>query len=351
MGNGDFMQHRDIVVIGGSAGALDATQRLLEQLHNDLPAAIFVVHHRSPEAPSVLDRILARHTGFYVSVAVDDTPFEHGRVYVASPDQHLVLERDRLRTVRGPRENCSRPAIDPLFRSAAVTLTTRVIGVLLSGWLDDGVAGLVAIKRCGGCVLVHDPADAIAPAMPKAALDVLGDKADAVLEADKLGQRINELVALPAPEHDEVPRELLLEDRLMRHYIDRSLGEPTHITRRISELTDIVCPDCHGPLSVVSDATVQRFRCSVGHAFTTQNLLAAQGSDLEQALWAAMRSLRERSRVLERLAADAATRHATAMATVISGYRESAGQALRHAETLERVLLEIDGTDEEPERD
>lgn len=162
--------NRDIIVIGGSAGAIDVLRGLLAGLPPDLPAAIFVVIHRTAQEPNLLADLLNAAGSLLAAIAVDGQPFEHGRVYVPPSDRHLLIGRDHMHVRRSPRENRTRPAIDPLFRSAAVHCSTRVIGVVLSGMLNDGTAGLLAVKRCSGLAIVQEPDDASCPSMPASAL-------------------------------------------------------------------------------------------------------------------------------------------------------------------------------------
>jgi two-component system, chemotaxis family, protein-glutamate methylesterase/glutaminase len=190
------MPRCDIIVVGTSIGGVEALTRLVRGLPADLPAALFVVSHVPPEGTSILPEILRREGPLPAAHAQDGEPVQHGRVYVAPPDRHLLLQDDRVRLPRGPRENHFRPAVDPLFRSAARTYGARVVGVVLTGALYDGAAGLLAVRAAGGVAVVQDPADAFSDAMPKAALEIAG--ADHVLPAAAIGPLLADLARRPA---------------------------------------------------------------------------------------------------------------------------------------------------------
>jgi len=189
------MSHRDVVVIGASAGGIKALQQLARALPAALPATIFVTVHFPEQASSALPRILARAGALLATHAVDGEMFERTRIYVAPPDSHLVLSPEGIRLGRGPREHGNRPAIDPMFRSAAIAFGRRVIGVVLTGTLDDGTSGLAEIKRCGGLAVVQDPADAEFSSMPQSAIDHV--VVDRVVPIQLLGPTLVDLVTEP----------------------------------------------------------------------------------------------------------------------------------------------------------
>jgi two-component system chemotaxis response regulator CheB len=194
------MPGHDIIVIGFSAGGVDALVRLVQGLPSNLPAALFVVHHFPASAVSVLPSILSRAGALPATHATDREPIECGRIYVAPPDRHLLLNNGRILVTRGPRENGHRPAIDPLFRTAAKAHGSRVIGVLLSGTMDDGTAGLMAIKRSGGMVVVQDPRDALYGGMPASAIEQV--EVDHIVPASDLAPLLIRLVNEPGAERE-----------------------------------------------------------------------------------------------------------------------------------------------------
>jgi two-component system chemotaxis response regulator CheB len=289
---------RDIVVIGGSAGALEPLRALVAAMPADLPASIFVVLHLAPSTPTVLPQMLSRGSRIAAREAVDGEPIEQGRIYVAAADRHLLVRDGHVLVTRGPTENRARPAIDPLFRSAARAFGSRVVGVVLSGYLDDGAAGLYAVKAAGGATVVQAPDDALVPNMPLAALEAV--HADHVIRADEIGALLVRLVIEGAPanaESRDVPSGVALED-------DIAAGETTPATRARRSMypSGFGCPDCGGVLFERGDGTLGRFRCRVGHAYSAANLAERQSEKLDETLWVAYRAIEERAALAQRLA-------------------------------------------------
>ena len=283
----------DIVVIGGSGGALEALRAILNDLPADLPAAVFVVIHIG--TVSYLTPILAQGTTLTVVRAESGAPIEPGKVYVATPGRHLLLHDNHILLRRGPHENLSRPAVDALFRSAAVSFGSRVIGVLLSGALSDGTAGLRAIKRCGGLVVVQQPEDAVVPDMPLSALRHVD--VDHVCPASEIARILQRLVNDPPRPACEAPLDIKLEAAIAAQELadmkaDDMLGKPSRFT----------CPECHGALWEVEDGTMLRYRCHVGHAFTADAVLSAQVDEAEKLLGMLQRSHQERAALARRMA-------------------------------------------------
>ena len=242
------MQNRDVVVIGGSAGALKVLQRLMGDLPRDLRATVFVVIHSAAQTHSALGRVLDRAGPLPVDVARDGLAFDPGRVYVAPPDLHLLLDDGHMRLRRGPRENLARPAIDPLFRSAAVAYGARAIGVLLSGMLYDGASGLGAIKRCGGIAVVQDPGDALYPDMPRHALQRA--EIDYCPRAAELARLLATLVAEPAGHSPDVPEDVRLEARIAAHDGSRRQSQ-----EQPEQPVALSCPECGGAVREIRTAS------------------------------------------------------------------------------------------------
>jgi two-component system chemotaxis response regulator CheB len=325
---GQAMQNRDIVVIGGSAGALEPLRRLLSDLPGDLPAALFVVVHTAPNAHGALGRILDRAGPLPADFARDGLRFEPGRVYVAPPDLHLLLDDGRMLLRRGPRENLSRPAIDPLFRSAAAACGSHVIGLLLSGMLYDGASGLRAIKRCGGIAVVQDPADALYPDIPRHALE--RTEVDYCVSAAELAQLLVAIVAEPAGPSPEVPEEIRLEARIAAQ---GSSGRETD--EELERPVALSCPECGGALREIADGELLRYRCHVGHAYDAGLLLGAQTEGVERALWSALRALEERAALLRRMA-----RQQSVNSSLAGRWAERAAEHEAHAQAVRNLLVE-----------
>jgi two-component system chemotaxis response regulator CheB len=284
---------RDIVVIGASTGGIDALRVLVGDLPVDLPAAIFVVLHVG--ATSRLASILDRASAVPVVEAENGAAIERGRVHVAAPGRHLLLHDNHMLLRRGPRENHARPAIDPLFRSAAASFGGRVIGVVLSGALSDGTAGLRAIKRCRGLAVVQDPADADMAEMPQSALAHVD--VDHVLPVAGMGGLLGKLVREPAASTPEIPLDIRLEaaiaaQELTGMKVDDMLGRPSRFT----------CPECHGALWEIEDGSLLRYRCHAGHAFTADAVAGAQGEEVDRLLDTLLRAQQERAGLARRMA-------------------------------------------------
>jgi two-component system, chemotaxis family, protein-glutamate methylesterase/glutaminase len=293
----------DIIVIGTSAGGVEALTSLARELPADLPAALFVVLHIPAQNRSVLASILDRAGPLEAVQASDRAPVQHGRIYVASPDHHLIVERGHIRIVRGPRENRHRPAIDPLFRTAARAYGPRVVGVVLTGSLDDGTAGLLAIKERGGVTVVQDPSDALYPGMPRSALEHV--EIDHCLLLRDLAPLLVRLAHQPAPDEQAypVPHDMEMESLIVE--LDANTLQGEHRPGAPSALS---CPECGGVLWELHDGKLTRFRCRVGHAFSLESMLIEQNEALDEALWIALKTLEEKAVLSRRIAEQARER-------------------------------------------
>jgi two-component system chemotaxis response regulator CheB len=279
----------DIVVIGASAGGVDALQRLARDLPADFPAAVFVVLHMLPYLKSVLPEILDREGPLRATEAVDGEPIEERRIYVARAASHLIIDRGRVRVSQGPKENGYRPSVDVLFRSAARAYGPQVIAVTLSGLLDDGAAGAIAVKQRGGIVVVQALDDAIFPDMPRATLRAVGT-VDYSVPISELAMLLTMLTrtSAPAEESFPIPLEMQVEDD-----IAHGAESDAQVSSLLGDASPFSCPECGGVLWDLSGEDVQRFRCQVGHAYSAIHLFHAQEANLQQRLWAAVRALRE----------------------------------------------------------
>lgn len=331
---------RDLIVVGASAGGVDALQSLVGGLPPGLPASVVIVLHLPPGSPSALTAILRRRCALPVTTASDGQTVEWGRVYVAPPDRHLIAAGNKLGLSNGPRENGHRPSVDVLFRSAAASAGRRVIGVVLSGALDDGSAGLAAIKQMGGLAVVQDPSDALVVSMPESALRFV--EVDHVIAAAQMGKLFDVLTRDPLPPQCERPelggaeeaslgeRQVLAQEIALAEVSERvsseSLGVPSGFG----------CPECGGALFELHEGSRVYYRCRVGHSWTQGSLLGEQGQAVESALWTALRALEERSALLGKMARSASRRgQGLAAERLTSSAREA-----REAAGVIRGLLE-----------
>lgn len=282
-----------LIVVGASSGGVDALRALASGLPAGLPCAVLAVLHVGPH-PSVLPGLLSRSGPLPAHHATHGERIEPARIYVAPPDHHMLVRGEAIELSRGPKAHHSRPAIDPLFVSAALEYGPRTLGVVLTGHLDDGTAGLQAIKRCGGVALVQDPRQAHAPSMPRSALAHV--PVDHCVGLDRLPALLAELAAqAPAPA-PPCPPELRHEMALIRHQ-----GDPVEHLQALGSPSPFACPDCHGGLWVLHGERPQRFRCHTGHAYTLRTLQHALALAGDEAVWNALRALQERQIVLERM--------------------------------------------------
>jgi two-component system chemotaxis response regulator CheB len=322
--------HRDIVVIGASAGGVETLIKLVRQLPADFPAAFFVVLHIPANSPSLLAQILNRSSQLAVMQPTDHTPIETGHIYVAPPDYHMLLEQDEIRIIRGPKENRHRPAIDPLFRSAALVYGPRVIGVILTGALDDGTAGLLAIKHKQGLAIVQDPKEALYPSMPQSALDyVQVDYCSSVVD---MGPILINLVQ----EHVYGGEPPLLDEKLTQEVEIAKLDlHMLHQNTPEGAPSAFSCPDCGGVLWEVQDDALVRYRCRVGHAFSPESIQAAQAEKIEEALWTALKTLQEKASLTRNIQQQAHNRNQHGLSTAL---RERIQEIEKNADILSSVL-------------
>lgn len=274
---------RDIVVIGASAGGVEAMRRLVTGLPRTFPAAVFVVIHLDPLFESRLHQLLSRPGGLSVTSARDGDPIRPRHMWLAPPDHHLLVRSGHVDVVRGPRENGHRPAVDALFRTAASAYGPRVIGVVMTGYLSCGTAGLLSIKARGGLAVVQDPQDAAAAAMPASALKHVA--VDHVVPLRDMADLLQRLVETPAEPEEAPVSESLIQT------------EGTHLGHDV----ELVCPSCQGKLTASEVQGYSTFRCHVGHAFSLQSLSLGQAEEVERALWASVRALEEAAALSHRL--------------------------------------------------
>ena len=293
------MRVNQIVVVGASSGGVEALRIIAASLPEHLSAPVCVVLHTSPESPAILSDLLNRVGPLRVVTASNRERLAPGTIYVAPPDSHLLVEPGTLRLTKGPKENRFRPAIDPLFRSAAQVYGPAVIGVILTGNLDDGTAGLWAIKHLGGIAVVQDPSDAMFPGMPRSALEHVDS--DYVVRLTEIGPLIADLTSKPIDERcvppGEVPEHLEVEMEIAREQNALAAG-----LERVTTPSTFACPECHGVLLQMKEGGRVKFRCHTGHAYSVESLLAAVNDAIEQSLWNAVRAIEEGDLLLTRMA-------------------------------------------------
>jgi two-component system chemotaxis response regulator CheB len=326
-------KRHNIVVVGTAAGGLETLDQLVGQLPTDLAASVFIVQHLPPSssAASLIKR-LGRHKAFAVKLAKEGERFKPGRIYIAPPDNHLLLKGEQMLVRKGARENRNRPAIDPLFRSAAVAHGSRVIGVILTGMLDDGTAGLTAIKRCGGVTVVQDPKDAAYSGMPQSAIDnVVVDHCVPIAE---MGDLLAALVSRPRRKSRRVPADIRSEAEIAERVLS-DVGQ-------VNSLGDQVpynCPNCGGVLWEMNTPKVKRYRCHTGHSFTRPALLASQSEKIEEMLWISLRMFEERKNLLKSMA------RTTSQRTVSASHLQRLGETKGYIDRIRAMLVTPDAAD------
>jgi two-component system chemotaxis response regulator CheB len=328
------MPGRDMIAIGGSAGALVSLKALVERLPRAIPAAFFVALHTSAESTGGLPEILSRSGSLPARFPHEGETIDHGVIYVAPPDQHLLVTDGAVVAVDGPKENGFRPAIDPLFRSLAQAYGSRSVGVILSGALDDGTFGLMSIKEAGGLAIVQHPYEAMQPGMPLSAIEHV--EVDYIVRTNEIALHLIDLAGLGPPESPAPPSqnvELLPptatpqeRDITLRSVAPDAIADPP---------APLTCPSCGGSLWQIDESKQFRFRCHTGHGFTPQTLLAAQNAQLESALWSAVRSFRERAALHREMGRRAQERQGGSTAEF---HERRAGDEEAKAELIRRLL-------------
>ena len=294
-----------VVAIGASAGGTEALWELLAGLPANLPAAVLVVTHIPAHSETIVDQVLAMRSALPVKVVDDGEPLRKGWVYVPRADHHLMVDGLVVRSTHGPKECWVRPTINVLFRSVAESCGPRAIGVVLSGMLDDGTAGLWAIKERGGWAFVQDPEDALHDSMPCSALEHVA--VDGVATATHLASLIEDAVVIAGAASPMTFAGLGLESRLAAGASRREdavyqLGQPSRYA----------CPECHGVLAEIQEGSLIRFRCHTGHGYSMQTLAAALDQDIDDSLWQAARGLEEKVMLIERACASGVATHGLA---------------------------------------
>ena len=327
---------RGVVVVGASAGGVEALTQFAGGLPADFSYSILVTLHMPASAPSVLAKIIDRHAPLPASTAIDGEPLKAGRIYVAVPDRHLLLSDHKVVLSEGPTENSHRPAINALFRSAALHFGPYAIGVVFSGVLDDGVLGAAAIRSRGGITVAQRPDDALFGTLPNNAIEA--GAIDHQVAAADAGTLIKQLTERDIEEREmerdismELENRIAMGRKYSMAFDSEELGPPSGYT----------CPDCNGSLMTLSESG---FRCRVGHAWTAEALLNARDAEVENALWIALRSLQEKARMTRRLAENVGSGRLSARYARLAEEAEEAVTVL--GRRLAEPMRPTSGTDE-----
>jgi len=326
------MPNRDILAIGTSAGGVDALRFLVSEFPKELPASVLVVIHLSPQFQSSLDAILTQAGPLPARFAEDGMKLERGQIYIGPPNSHMLAEGSQLRLGHGPRENNTRPAIDPLFRSVALCCGNRAVGAVLTGSLGDGASGLHTLHECGGLTVVQDPSDAAHSGMPEAALTKF--RPDHVTSLADMPSLFKRLVSEPAGLRVEPRRELAYEVEVAR-------GGAANMSDmdRIGSRSLLACPDCHGVMWEIQEGSLLRYRCHVGHAYTAELMSLALDENLYRALGSGLRALDERVALADKLYRQAEAAGRTHLA---ESWREKRAEYERESKILRDSIRRFD---------
>lgn len=324
-----------IIVIGASAGGLNAMSELVAQFDKDIDAAIFIVLHLSRKGISdFLVHQVQKHTSLPCKMAIDQAPIEKGHIYVALPNLHLLVKKDQIAIGRGPEENRWRPSIDVLFRSAAVAYDGHVIGIILTGLLDDGTAGMWAIKRSGGTCIVQDPNEAEYPDMSLSVLNKM--EVDYCISLAEMGNAIAETMSRQASK-TEIPAELIAESG-----IAEKVATGTEDVSELGEQSLFACPDCGGGLWKITNGNITRYRCHIGHSYSERDLLIKQAETIETTLWISLRMMEERKNLTTKLENDYKRKGMNSAAEI---HREKGEELEVHIQRLKEILFATQRSD------
>lgn len=319
-----------IVVVGSSAGGLTALTELVSQLKPGMNASLFIVMHLSRKGiTDFLTHRLQQYTSLPCEIARHDAPIIKGHIYIAPPNHHLLVRDNKMVIGYGPEENRWRPSIDVLFRSAAVAYGHYAIGIIITGLLDDGTAGMLAIKRCGGICIVQDPNEAEYPDMPLSVLNHL--EADYCISLADMGFTLQELTKNDVTKKTEIPQEIIREARIAEK-VATGIG----VVSDIGEQTPYSCPDCGGATWSITEGNIRRYRCHIGHSYSENDFIIKQGKNLEATLWVALRMMEDRKNLLNKLGSDLRKRGAV---TIASGHEEKGTELQHHIDKLKDILF------------
>ena len=322
-----------VVVVGASAGGLNALSEFVGQLKTGMDAAVFIVMHLSRTSISdFLFHQLGPLTDLKCEIATEGASIKKDHIYIATPNLHLLVKKDKIILGRGPEENRWRPSIDVLFRSAAAAYSTRTIGVVLTGLLDDGTTGMLAIKRSGGTCIVQDPNEAEYPDMPLAVLNNM--EVDYSIGLAEMGEVI-ESITQTNPEEKPAPDDVIIESEIA----ERVVVDYDNV-KQLGDKSIYACPDCGGGLWDITKkgggGKVVRYRCHIGHSYSEKDLVIKQGEIFESTLWTALRIMEERRNLLMKMENDHAKK---GLALIAKNYKEKADEIQGHVDKMKEVLF------------
>lgn len=325
------MAKHDRFFIGSSMGAIELLMKILKELPKDWPAALLIVHHISPDAPSILPEMLKAAARLTVLTAQTGQRITNGSVYVCPPDEHLLVQDDQILLSHGPRENRRRPAIDTMFRSAAVNFGPRAVGIILSGLLDDGADGLSAIKKCGGVTIIQDPKDALHPDMPYAAQEE--SKVDYSVPVIELPALIMKIAQEKAGKSVDIPDDIKADVKMTQ-----LLATPLDVTQVLKDISYFTCPDCGGTLGETPGMNAaSHWQCYLGHRYSLHSLLSGQAEKLYEAFYTALRIIEEHLRLLKKIQKEERARKRS---FIPQSYQKEIDNLHQQAVFLRQVLTE-----------
>lgn len=326
----------NIITIGTSAGGLTAVSRLVKTFNEDLDAAVFIVIHMARNSSAgVIQDIIQRQALLPCVIPEDRDPIQNKTIYLAKADHHLLIEKGTIRVTKGAYENHWRPAIDVLFRSAAVAYNSCVTGIILTGLLDDGTSGMYAIKKSGGRSIVQDPAEADFPDMPLNVLQAI--EVDYKVSVDEMGYILADLYSRSSCEPVEVPKDIQIEAAIAER-----MSTNTEDQLQLGTLTPLTCPDCGGVMVQVENDAVTRFRCYTGHTFTEKSLETEQLKGIEESLWVAIRMLEERRNLLLNIGRSNIARSSEQL---LAHKKKHAADIQLHVDRLKEILIGLNEND------
>ncbi|MDB5191104.1 MAG: hypothetical protein JWQ96_667 [Segetibacter sp.] len=319
-----------IIAIGASAGGLNAVTELISQIPEDINAAVFVVLHMSKVGVgSFLIHRLQKYTNYRCSLPEDGEKIEAGHIYLAPPDEHLLVANGAVVIGRGPAENRWRPSIDVLFRSAAANYGSRAIGIILTGYLNDGTSGMAAIKKSGGHCIVQDPNEAEYPDMPLSVIENM--EVDYCVKLADIGAIIRKISNKEVNDSNTVPPEVIREAE-----IAQNVATGMEVVSQVAERSVFSCPDCGGGLWGVKEDVISRYRCAIGHAYSEEDLSIKQSESIEATLWVALRMMEERKSLLKKISGD---QSAKGFARMSDSHKERAADLEKHIDKLKELLF------------